>query len=276
METGIPVLKVTGEGLPVAWEGSIAKLLMDGKDAPSQYDRPGDPLTKDCTMICETVNPLKEPMIHGFMPGGPGDLEEYCMEVLDGVKNHWLRNPDDPEDTRWSYTYHGRLCNDFGVNQVYEMCDKLKGQPFSRQVQATTWMPASDPNDYDPPCLQRLWCRILRNPETGKLEFTAHVFFRSRDALKAAFMNAFAFVRLFDEQIRRPVESYLGEEVIFAKFVDFSDSYHIYGKDFKDLVAFNKQVGHYYTYRGDWDGIMEEYRPEIMEKIAAQDKKHGG
>lgn len=234
-------------------------------------------------MICEVFNPLCEPRIHSFMPGGPADLEEYCMEVMGGVKNHWLRDPADPEDKRWSYTYNGRLREDFGVDQVEQMVSKLKSQPFSRQVQATTWMPAHDPVDYDPPCLQRLWCRILRNVETRRLEFTAHVTFRSRDALKAAFMNAFAFVRLFDKMIRQPVEVALGEEILFVKYVDFSDSYHVYGKDFKDLPAFENCKGRYYRYlmRDDedqdaWVSIMEDERAGIIEKIAAQDAKNGG
>ncbi len=28
---------------------------------------------------------------------------------LQGAKDHWVKNMNDPADTRWEYTYHGRL-----------------------------------------------------------------------------------------------------------------------------------------------------------------------
>ena len=273
MSNGIPFLSVKGVSLPFTWEESIKKLLADGKEAPSQYDRAGDPLTRDCTMVIDTINPTQESMIHSFMPGGPIDLQEYCMEVMDGVKDHWVRDPKNLNDHRWSYTYHGRITKDFGVNQIDQIVKKLIAQPFTRQAQFTTWMPATDPIDYDPPCLQRGWCRILKNVNTGQLEFTSHITFRSRDALKAAFMNTFAFVRLFDERIRMPIEAALGVPILYARHVDFSDSYHIYGKDLKDIPAFMHCAGKYYNYKEDWKSMMEEYIPEIMDKIRKQDEQ---
>ena len=276
---GIPVLTTLGLGLPEAWENSVKAVIDLGKDAPSQYDRAGDPLTKDCTMVLDVTDPLREPRIHGFFPGGPTDLEEYCMEVIEGVKDHWTRNPEDPEDKRWSYTYHGRMCKDFGVDQLGQMVNKLTEQPYSRQVQFTTWMPKTDPVDYDPPCLQRGWCRVLEGAD-GQLEMTAHVFFRSRDALKAAFMNAYAFVRLFDEKIRIPLQRALDAPIHFARYVDISDSYHIYGKDLKDdIERFFSCFGKRYWYDLDnepWKGIMEDSRAEVAEKIRKQDKNRGG
>lgn len=273
-EGTIPVIKVEENGLPDAWEAAIVMLAVKGADAPTQYDRPGDPPSKDAMVILEINWPLREPRIHGFFPGGPVDLEEYCMEVMDGVKDHWKRNPQDPADKRWSYTYHSRMCSDFGVDQIDGMIQKLIRQPFSRQAQFTTWMPATDPNDYDPPCLQRGWARILRNTETKKLEFHVHVYMRSWDALKAGFMNLFAFIRLFDEKIRRPVEAFLREDVIFRRFVAVGDSFHIYGKDLKDMTAFYNCIGRRYFYEmpsEPWKGIMAEGRESIHRKIEIQD-----
>jgi len=44
--------------------------------------------------------PMSEPMIHRDIPGGLEDLQEYVMEVLDGIKDHCIRKPeDDPNDT---------------------------------------------------------------------------------------------------------------------------------------------------------------------------------
>lgn len=203
------------------------------------------------------------------------------MEVLKGIKDHWVRDPKNPEDKRWSYTYHGRLCRDFGVDQIAAMTAKLIKQPFTRQAQFTTWMPASDPQDFDPPCLQRGWARILREKH-GHLAFHAHLYFRSRDALKAAFMNSFAFVRLFDELVRIPVAEALGECIHFARYVEVNDSYHIYGKDRKDAeAAFAEDrlddKGRRYVYDGQsdesdpWRPMMDEERLSIFEAVAKQD-----
>mgnify|MGYP000247427243 CR=1 FL=1 len=41
-------------------------------------------------------------------PAGVEDLKEYVLE-LKGAKDHWVKNINDPSDTRWEYTYHGRL-----------------------------------------------------------------------------------------------------------------------------------------------------------------------
>jgi len=268
----IPVIHSIGVGLPAAWERSIEDLRRLGAEAPTQYDRPGGPLSIDAMMVMEVGLPLLESRIHSFMPGGPYDLQSYCMEVMEGVKDHWIRDPKDPEDKRWSYTYHGRMCKDFGVNQIEQMVAKLSKQPFTRQAQFTTWMPLSDPGDFDPPCLQRGWCRILENTATKRLEFHSHVYFRSRDALKAAFMNSFAFIRLFDEMIRQPVQRNLGRELLYVRHVDVSDSYHIYGKDLKDLPAFDACCGKFYSYDPDWKGMMDEEIPRVMQLIVDTDK----
>ena len=274
-EGTIPVINVAGDGLPEVWERSIQHLIAHGADAPTQYDRPGDPPSKDAMVVMQIDQPVLEPRIHGFFPGGPSDLEEYCLEVMNGIKDHWVRDPKNPEDKRWSYTYHSRMRKDFGVNQIGLMVSKLKKQPFTRQAQFTTWMPASDPEDYDPPCLQRGWARILRNVETQGLEFHSHTYMRSWDALKAGFMNLFAFIRLFDEHVRAPVEEALGEPVLFKRHVAVGDSYHIYGKDLKDMAAFAACVGKRYFYKmpsEPWSEMMAEARTEIRDKVAAQDK----
>lgn len=271
----IPVIHAEGDGLPEAWERAILALVADGADAPTQYDRPGDPPSKDAMVVMEINQPTLEPRIHGFFPGGPTDLEEYCQEVISGIKDHWVRDPHNPEDKRWSYTYHSRMCTDFGVDQIVRMVDKLSSQPYTRQAQFTTWMPATDPMDYDPPCLQRGWARILRNVETEGLEFHGHVYMRSWDALKAGFMNLFAFIRLFDEHIRRPVEAACGQPILFKRFVAVGDSFHIYGKDLKDLEAFRSCLGKRYFYdlpSEPWHNMMAEAREEIAAKVAAQDE----
>jgi thymidylate synthase len=50
-------------------------------------------------------------------PGGPLELQEYVMEVIEGIKDHLVRDPNDPKDTRWEYTYHQRLFK-YGVPEL--------------------------------------------------------------------------------------------------------------------------------------------------------------
>ena len=40
-------------------------------------------------------DPSSEPMIHRDFPGGFDDLQEYVMEVCDGIKDHCVRDPGD-------------------------------------------------------------------------------------------------------------------------------------------------------------------------------------
>ena len=48
---GIPVLTATGEGIARAWENSLIRLYDEGCNINTQYDKPGDPPSKDATMI---------------------------------------------------------------------------------------------------------------------------------------------------------------------------------------------------------------------------------
>ena len=106
---GIPVLMAEGDSIAQAWENALVRLHAAGCDVKTQYDKPDDPPSKDATMIVTVRDPLAEPMIHRDFPGGFEELQEYVMEVCEGIKDHCVRDPSDPADTRWEYTYHQRL-----------------------------------------------------------------------------------------------------------------------------------------------------------------------
>ena len=121
-----------------------------------------------------------------------------------------------------------------------QLISKLSQTPFSRRAQAITWNPKLDPPTDDPPCLQRLFCRIVDNK--GKLYLNMNSHWRSRDAYKAAFMNIFALTKLqarlaheISENIKQPVE--------VGRYVDIADSFHIYGayaEEFKSFLGLVK------------------------------------
>jgi thymidylate synthase len=107
-DIGIPVLSVTGEGLAEAWEKSLVELYNQGIDLGTQYDKEGDRLSRDATMSITVRKPFSEPRVHKCFPGGIEDLEEYRLEVLDGIKKTWIKEPTNPRDSKWEYTYYGR------------------------------------------------------------------------------------------------------------------------------------------------------------------------
>ncbi len=250
----IPVLHVSGESLALTYEAALVKLYKEGTRFRTQYDKPGDPLSMDCTLNATVLNPEADPMIHQAFPGGIDDLKEYVME-LKGMKDHWVKNMNDSGDTRWEYTYHGRLQRygswketsvengeavrkdvGFQVDQIEHVIQKLVEQPFTRQAQMITWMPNHDLQVYDPPCLQSIWYRIMED-EDGVQWLNSNIRFRSNDAWGASFMNMFGFIRFNREVIADEVARRSGQEVRLGRMNWQADSYHIYGRDIAQAKA---------------------------------------
>ena len=245
-----PLLKITGECLPHAWEQAVVALWDHGTTIRTEYDRTEaegryiDPPSRDCTMVIEVPDPFAEPRIHKNFPGGPAELEIYRQEVVDGIHDHWV-DPADPD--KWTYTYHERL---FAyapttnlddpeaprlppLDQIEYVVRKAAAASHSRRIQATTWMPTADPQTDDPPCLQRLWFRLLPNDQ-GELVLNLNTHWRSRDAYKAWFMNAFALTAL-QRVVAAQIAERLGQPVHVGSYIDISDSFHLYGSYFAEF-----------------------------------------
>lgn len=233
----VPALRVEGATLPEAWEKSVLAAWRQGVRVPTEYDKPGDPPSRDTTMMIVVHEPMLEPRIHRAFPGGLEELEIYCHEVIQGVHDHWI----DPAAGKWTYTYHKRLCdydtgNGGSFDQIAYMVDRLSLNPHTRRATAITWNVALDPPTDDPPCLQRLWARLITAPDGALvLNFNSH--WRSRDAYKAAFMNMFALTKLQHVMAGQIAEK-TGREVRTGRYVDISDSYHIYGSYFTEFEGF--------------------------------------
>jgi len=90
---GIPVLHVEADCIARAWERSLIELHRHGCSLKTEYDKAEDPPSKDATMVITITDPLSEPMIHKDFPGGPIELQEYVMEVCEGIKDHLVRDP---------------------------------------------------------------------------------------------------------------------------------------------------------------------------------------
>ncbi len=238
-------MTVSGKTLAETYEAALIQLYENGTRFKTQYDKPDDPLSIDCTMNMTIEEPETDPVIHMAFPGGIDDLKEYVLE-LKGFKDHWVKNINDEKDTRWEYTYHGRIKNygvwrelqngqsveagPFKVDQIESVISKLSRQPFTRQAQMITWMPNLDNDCYDPPCLQSLWYRILEDEE-GVYWLNCNIRFRSNDAWGANFMNMFGFIQFNKEVIAAGVAKRTGKTVKLGRLNWQADSYHIYGKD---------------------------------------------
>ena len=224
-------IRVEARTLPEAWEAAVCRCWQEGARFKTQYDKPGDPESRDVACMIHVTEPFAEPRIHKAFPGGLEDLEVYRAEVLYGVHDHWIA----PEEGKWEYTYHERLFaykvpGRQPIDQIAEVVRLLRETPHTRRAQAVTWQAWQDLGIHDPACLQRMWFRV----EEGRLNLVIHI--RSNDAFKAAFMNMFAFTEL-----QREVAGALG--VGLGEYMHVADSFHIYGSYFKEFEGFLKMIG---------------------------------
>jgi thymidylate synthase len=219
-----PLVVARGRTLPEAWERSLVGLAEAGERIFTEYGE----WSVDAPAVIVVEEPFSEPRVHlkGVVAGSLKGLEEYAAEVADGVH--------DGRVGEYGYTYHERLFayrlpGGGVVDQVAQALAKLAEAPHSRRAQAVTWQPWRDPQSEHPPCLQRLWFRVVG----GRLHMHAHM--RSNDALKAAFMNIYAFTEL-----QRRLAERLG--VGAGRYLHFADSYHVYERDLKWFQKFVGQI----------------------------------
>ena len=292
----IPVLHVRGKTLAEAYERALISLYKNGIRIKTQYDNTADPESIDATMNITVDEPWRDPMIHKAFPGGIEELREYLIELL-GYKDHWVKNMDDADDTRWEYTYHQRIADwgtwkersdgngshprrgapGTGIDQIELVVEKLADQPHSRQAQVITWMPFLDFEVYDPPCLQSIWYRLVDDGDTWYLN--SNVRFRSNDAWSANFMNMFGLTHFSRLKIADPLQRRLGRDIQLGRMNWQADSYHLYGKDQRefqerfwnrlDATAFDDRI---YNFNDETiQEIWTEALGTVMKKIRDYD-----
>jgi len=286
-------IHIVEDNLPMAWERAVIECWEKGSSFRTEYDKPGDPKSKDVTLMLHIKNPFAEPRFHKCMPMGLNDLEKYIQEVVNGVHNSWIA----PEEGKWSYTYNSRLFEyevpiSGKINQISDMIKKLKETPYTRRARAITWQPWQDYSHGDPPCLQSLAFRAEKNTceicnGNGEVshglcsecegigtidKLNMSVVIRSNDAYKAAFGNLIAFTEL-----QKTVADELGIRTGEVSY--YAESFHIYGSYFKEFEGFLKQVEKTIFEQRVWttqyaipmflDGLDELLKEEDM----AKDKK---
>lgn len=226
---------------------------------------------KELSMTMIVEEPLKEPMISMCIPCGPMELEQYREEILYGVMNAgvWMK--------KWDYTYNMRM-RDWGVkpetniytglDQFRFVIEELERNPDSRRAVMDIRDNTQDMGSNDPACLQHIQFFI----RDKKLHMK--VLFRSNDAVKATFMNAFALICMQKEvldTLRRK-----GMDISMGTYTHRANSFHAYERDFGVLEGYIRRIRGYYDGRfdspsayfsGDWENMMREARPKIQKKV---------
>lgn len=238
---------VRGNNLPEAYHEALMALndygeVSDCKDWNTEQ--------LELSMTIEVENPLNEPMISKCFIGGPSELQQYLMEMLDGILDFEV------EKGNWVYTYHQRY-----ADQYQFIIDELRRNPSSRRAVMMIWDKTKDDYSDEPPCFNHAQFFIRDN----KLHMK--VLFRSNDACKATFMNAFALIML-----QKRIANELGVKV--GTYTHRANSFHCYKKDWDMLAGYVNRIYNAddeedttYEYIGDWDELMEDAIPSILRKV---------
>ncbi|MBE6014396.1 MAG: hypothetical protein E7241_03395 [Lachnospiraceae bacterium] len=242
-------LFVEEKSLPVAYHKALM-LLKEKGDVVDCAD--WNTTCLDTSMTIHITEPLSEPLISKCFIGGPGELQQYIMEMLDGILDFEV------EKGNWVYTYHDRMVNCDGKNQLDFVVDELKRSPSSRRA-VVLIRNSSDIGSEDPACLQHIQYFI----HGGRLD--CKVLFRSNDACKASFMNMFALIML-----QKRIADRLG--VPMGTYTHRANSYHCYERDFGSLDGYIKRISDnpdacITEYVGDWKDMMDDEIEAIFAKV---------
>ena len=201
---------------------------------------------KEASVTFVAESPLAEPMISKMFIADPRSLEQYRQEMLDGILDFEV------ERGNWEYTYHMRM-----TSQIPWLIEELRRNPESRRAVVMT-RSESDMQTESPACLQHLQF-FIRNEALH-----CKVLFRSNDACKAAFMNAFALIML-----QKRIADALGLPV--GIYTHRANSFHVYQRDYEMFDGYVRRImsgGELaFSYTDDWQELMDDAKPEIAKMV---------
>jgi thymidylate synthase len=239
---------VTGKTLPAAYHQALTSL----QQAPVIPCPDWNTNQKEVTMTFVVEQPLCEPVISRLFYGDPRSLEQYRQEMLDGIMDFEI------DRGNWVYTYHSRYANQYGF-----ILDELRRNPYSRRAVMDIRTP-DDMGSDDPACWQHAQYFIRE----GKLH--CKILFRSNDACKAAYMNAFALIML-----QKRIADALGVQM--GTYTHRANSFHCYERDFDLLDGYIERIRSgenlVYDYTDEWDELMEAERSAIAAMVLEQKNK---
>ena len=236
--------------LPIAYHKSLLEL----QKAPVIPCPDWNTNQKEVSMTLVVDEPLRDNMISRLFFGDPVSLEQYRQEMLDGILDFEI------ERGNWVYTYHSRY-----AGQYQFILDALRRDPWCRRAVMDIRTP-EDMGSADPAC----WQHVQYFLRDGKVH--SKVLFRSNDACKAAFMNAFALI-----QLQKRIADALGAGM--GSYTHRANSFHCYARDFAMLDGYCARIraGEVdaerddltCSYADDWAEQMRDARQEIAAKVEA-------
>jgi len=264
----IPTLFIKAESIPEAHYKAIKSVWENGIEKRTQYDRKEngayiDPPGKDSQTLIEIDNPFSQPR---YPPVSFCERGKYILEIL-GAKNklvipreELLKGIDENNlDTRWPYAYNQRLSAyptaSGEVNQIDKIIERFVDNMDTRRGVATTRAPEIDSYlKEDIPCLGEVHFRSFEGEEGYLLNMTT--IWRSRDLFKAWPDNTLALT-YFGRKVANKLEERLGKKVVLGKYLDFSNSLHIYGQDFAQIQGDENGKKGFFDVFPDIDSYVE-------------------
>jgi len=235
----LPSLLIEANTIAEGWQKTMIACYEKGVRStdPSYQEKVFYAYDADINIRIE--NPLEEPIRHKFaIYDDDRGIMQYMLEVTHGIHNHWVKDLNDPTDTRWSYTYNGRFASQIPFILARIKKDWEKKQDLSsRKYSFNTWRPKEDVilEQSDPPCLQRGHLRFLKDDD-GEWWLNYISDWRSRDLAKAWTQNVtgqttkHGLHKLFADKI----SNMLGIPIHVGAYIDKSSSLHIYGRYFEE------------------------------------------
>lgn len=247
---------VKGSCLPEAYHKAIYLLEHLGKEYPCpDYNT----TMKELPMTIYVEQADAEPFISKLFPGGHHELQQYTMEICDGILDFMVGAAPNV----WEYTYHQRF-----EKQLPWVIEELKRNPYSRRAVMNIRDFDIDTSNDHPACLQSIHFSIRED----KLHMT--VMMRSNDAVQATYMNSVGFISL-----QKKVAGELGVSV--GSYTHIAYSFHAYEscfnrlKQYADAIATKDLEDLTYQYDPLYKDIMAQEVPSIMAMVNEQKKKYG-
>lgn len=210
---------------PLSWQKVIRFCMKSGYEIDTEYGNKSKDINSLIVLSGKAIHQIKTRKIHPKFPTKGAHLNQYVLQFT----------PEFDADV-FEYTYYDRLTKypisdglvKYDLNQLQYLKDSLRN---SRRLQAITWVPELDVETDEPPCLQRIWIRVLEEPDMenyiyGKGQVEVHFTWRSRDLYGAWMSNLVGLVMMVYNEI-------LGDDYEIVKIVDFVNAAHIYDSDFQ-------------------------------------------
>ncbi len=234
--------RVQARTIPEAWVKVLQRIRATGRICPTAYDSQWQELLNLLVVVEGDGAPYPK-----FFPQiGQEYLDQVLEDAMprDGVK----------------YTYGQRLRSWFGVDQLQQLIDKLKADPYTTRSVMNLW-DVADYHTPSPPCLNHIWCRV----SSQRLVLTA--VFRSNDMWAAWPANVVA-LRALQTHIRDAVDPNLN----LGPLTTLSESAHIYEdawanadiliqQEYPPRAEYTDPVGDFVISREEGELVVEQTTP---------------